>query len=69
MGPDVPVLAECTQLTTDFASVSYVYCCREANQVADSLAKHSFKTRLSEFSDYNIPDFILLHIVNDMAVI
>ena len=69
MGPDVAVIAECIQLTLNFASIDYGYCCREANVVADSLAKLSFVSCSSELWDSNILDFILPHSINDMSII
>ena len=65
MSPDVAVIAECIQL----ASIDYSYCCREANVVAESLAKLSFVSSSSELSDSTIPDFILPHIINDMSIV
>ena len=65
MGPDVAVIAECIQL----ASIDYGYCCREANVVADSLAKLYFVSSSSELWDSTILDFILPHSINDMSII
>lgn len=69
LGPGAAVLPECILLAADFENISYYYCRREANQVADFLAKHSFSSSLSDFWDCNIPDFILYQIVNDMSII
>ena len=41
MGVDAAVIAEFKQMVLDFTSVNLVHCCREANEVADILVKHS----------------------------
>nr|XP_020186036.1 uncharacterized protein LOC109771748 [Aegilops tauschii subsp. strangulata] len=66
MGPDIAIIMECKQLMMDFASVSFKHCYREANQVADELAKNSFMNRVSGFWDV-IPVSNL--IVNDMSIV
>ena len=68
MGPDAAVIAECIQLTLNFASIDYGYCCREANVVADSLAKLSFVSS-SLNSGTIILDFILPRNINDMSIV
>lgn len=40
LGPDLPIIVECTQLAADFASTTVVHCFRKANEVANSLAKY-----------------------------
>ena len=67
-GLDVSIF-ECSQLAMDFTSVSYVHFSRDANHVADSLARHSFSLNSSQFWDSDTLDFILQKIVNDMAII
>ena len=42
MGVDVPIIAECSLMSMDYASISFDYCSREANLIADGLAKHCF---------------------------
>ena len=69
MGGDAAVIIEATILAMEFSSVSFVHCRREANLVADSLAKHCFSTRVSEVWDSFSPDFILSKIINDLAII
>lgn len=69
VGPDVSVVAECKQVGSDFASISFVHCCREENVVADSLAKHYFSTSSSSFWDSTMPDFVFLIIVKGMAIL
>lgn len=69
MGVDASVVAECKQMVLDFTSVNFVHCCREANEVADILAKHSISSSWSSFWDSPIPDFILPTIINDMSII
>ena len=69
LGPEVAIITECKQLMMDFASISFRHCYREANQVADELAKNSFTTRSSSSWDDEIPDFISHLLVNDMSII
>lgn len=52
--PDVAVITECNQMRADFASTVCDHCFREANEVADALAKHSFNSRCSEFWEGSI---------------
>ena len=66
---DVAVILECKQMAMDFTKISYKHCFREANQVADSLAKSSFDSRSSGLWDNSIPDFISHLLVNDMTII
>ena len=68
MGPAVPIIAECSLTTMQFAHISFVHCSREANSVADALAKHCISFKKSEVWE-NIPDFILHLFVNDLAII
>ena len=69
LGPEVAIITKCKQLMMDFASISFRHCYREANQVADELAKNSFTTRSSSSWDDEIPDFISHLLVNDMSII
>lgn len=69
LGPKIVTLMECKQLEMDFATVSYNHCLREANSVANELAKFSYRNRSSSTWDSSFPDFISLKIVNDMAII
>ena len=56
LGTDVSVVAECKLLALDFASIGFAFCPREPNEVANSLAKHSYCTRSSNSWD-TTPDF------------
>lgn len=49
--------------------MSFKHYFREANQVADELAKHSFRARSSASWDDVIPDFVSHLLVNDMTII
>ncbi|KAE8766941.1 bidirectional sugar transporter sweet14 [Hordeum vulgare] len=69
MGPDVTTITEATILSLEFSEISFVHCNRDANLVADSLAKYYASTHLSQFWEGVSPDFILPRIVNDMAII
>ena len=69
MGVDVPIIAECSLMSMDYTSISFDYCTREANLIADGLAKHCFSISKSEEWETLVPDFILHHYVNDLAVI
>ena len=69
MGTDVSIITECSFMAMEFASIDFVHCSREANMVADCLAKHCFRINKSESWESNVPDFILHHYVNDLAII
>jgi hypothetical protein len=69
LGQHVAIYMECKQLGADFSKVDVVHCFREANSVADSIAKSSLSSRASEFWDSDIPDFISYQVVNDLAII
>lgn len=69
MGTAVPIIAECSLMSMEFAHISFYHCSREANSVADALAKHCISMRKSEVWETNIPDFILHLFVNDLAII
>ena len=42
-------IMECEQMELEFAKISFVHCFRDANEVADSLAKISLTIRSSGF--------------------
>ena len=69
LGPDAAVVAECKQLSLDFSKLTFNHCYREANQVADKLAKHSYNSRSPSVWDDVMPDFISHLLVNDMTII
>ena len=62
MGTGVPIIAECSLLALEFASITFDHCSREANSVADDLAKHCISSGKSEAWETVIPDFILHHL-------
>ena len=67
LGLDVALVSECKHLSMNFAKISFKHRFLEANQVADELAKHSFRTRSSASWDDVIADFISHLLVNDMT--
>lgn len=69
MGADSAIVAECKQLSIDFTKLSFKHCFREANQVADELAKQCFSSKSSGSWDAVVPDFISHLLVNDMTII
>ncbi|KAI4971781.1 hypothetical protein ZWY2020_002695 [Hordeum vulgare] len=69
MGPDVTTMIEATILSLEFLEISFIHCNRDAKLVADSLAKYSSSTHLSESWEGDFPNFILPCIINDMAII
>ena len=68
-GMDVDTVLECK----DFARILkkwITHSFREANSVADSLAKHGYySTRSPSLWDNSIPDSISEHFVNDLSII
>ncbi|KAM3332208.1 hypothetical protein ACQJBY_027798 [Aegilops geniculata] len=69
LGQEVSIYMECQQLGSDFAKVNVIHCFREANCVADSIAKNALSTRSSMIWDEVVPDFISLQIVNNLAIV
>ncbi|KAI4975090.1 hypothetical protein ZWY2020_048697 [Hordeum vulgare] len=69
IGPDVTTITEATILPLEFSEICFVHCNRDANLVADSLAKYCSSTHLSQSWEGDSLDFILPHIVNDMTII
>ena len=63
------VFSECKALVASLTKVDVIHCFREANSVADSLAKYSLSNRSSEVWDSSIPDFISHLIVHDLSII
>ena len=53
------MVAECSLLAMEFARVSYEFGSREANMLADGLAKHCLSNGTSEVWETFVPDFIL----------
>ena len=53
----------------EFTSVSFDFCNREANMLANGLAKHCLSSRISESWESSVPDFVLHHFVNDLSII
>jgi len=68
-GQDAATVLECKMLASDYASASFDNCFREANSIADSLAKFSFISTSSSVWDSTPPDLISHLIVSDMAII
>ena len=62
-------MSDCKQRAMEFGIISFKHCYREANQVADELAKNSFVSRSSSSWESVIPDFISNSLVNDMSII
>ncbi|KAE8819066.1 Bidirectional sugar transporter SWEET14 [Hordeum vulgare] len=69
MGADVVLVLECKQMAMDFTRICYEHCFREANKVADSLARYSFDSRSSGLWENSTPDFISVLFVNDMTIL
>ena len=68
-GANVAIFAECYQMSREFGKLSYQHCSREANKIADSLAKFGTSGEVHRFWEDDPPDFISSMIVNDMAII
>uniref|UniRef100_A0A8I7B0M7 RNase H type-1 domain-containing protein n=1 Tax=Hordeum vulgare subsp. vulgare TaxID=112509 RepID=A0A8I7B0M7_HORVV len=69
LGADLAMVLECKQMAMDFTKIYYKHCFREANQVADSLARHSFDSQSSRLWENSTRDFIYLLLVNDMTIL
>ena len=59
MGPDTRIITEATILALEFSDITFVHCHREANLVADGLAKHCFSLNASEYWEGDAHDVIL----------
>lgn len=68
-GQDSAIVLEGKEMGLDFAQYEIIACLREANDVADSIAKFSLSSRSSEVWESSIPDFISQLVVNDLAII
>ena len=68
-GSDVALLAECKDLSGEFAKEVFMHCFREANATSDELARYSYSTRLSSFWEESIPDFISQLHVNELSIV
>ena len=60
---------EHTYKHNEFGKLSYQHCSREANKIADSLAKFGTSREVHRFWEDDRPDFISSMIVNEMAII
>ena len=70
IGSEIATIMKCKLLLEmDFPTVSHIRCLCEVNSVADELAKFTYKSRSSSTWASSFPDFISLHIVNDMQTI
>ncbi|KAI5004855.1 hypothetical protein ZWY2020_032098 [Hordeum vulgare] len=69
IGVDILVVTECSLLAMEYVNISYEFCNRQANTVADGLAKHCVSTSFSEVWEISVPDFVLLDYVNNLAMI
>ncbi|KAM3271769.1 hypothetical protein ACQJBY_042149 [Aegilops geniculata] len=69
LGQEAAIVMECNELKANYASVSFDNCTREANAIADCLAKSSFNSKSSSMWDATPPDFISQLIVTDLAII
>ena len=69
LGPEVAIIAECKNLMLDYEKISFNHCFREANMVADEIAKYSFSNRASVVWEDETPAFISHLLVNDMSII
>ena len=66
---DSAIVLEGKEMELDFAQYEIIACLREANEVADSVAKFSISSRSLEVWESSIPDFISQLVVNDLAII
>ena len=68
-GPEIVMVRECHNLANESEKVSYDHCFREADEIADYLAKLCFSSRASSLWDSNPPDSISHMLVNDLSII
>jgi ribonuclease HI len=63
------VYADCVDATTIIGSVIYQFCPREANKVADDIARFCFQNKITCTWDDDPPSFLLNSLVNDIIVL
>jgi ribonuclease HI len=64
-----PVYDECNQLSQDFVFIAIEHCNREANRVADVIARVAITSKSSCIWVDEPPSFILEALVNDVTVL
>ena len=67
-GSSILVMMESKQLMKEFGQLNFSHCFREANEVANTIAKYAFSSSTSCVWDA-IPDFISSSHVNDLSII
>jgi ribonuclease HI len=63
------ILADCVDLASSIGSVSFQFCPREANQVADDIARFCFQNKITCTWDDDPPSFLQNSLVNDITVL
>jgi ribonuclease HI len=63
------ILADCVDLAFSIGSVSFQFCPREANQVADDIARFCFQNKITCTWDDDPPSFLQNSLVNDITVL
>jgi ribonuclease HI len=61
------IFADCVDKAASIGSVTYKFCPREANQVAHTLARHSFSNKMNCNWDDDPPSFLLDSLLNDVT--
>jgi ribonuclease HI len=63
------ILADCVDLASSIGSVTFQFCPREANQVADDIARFCFQNKITCTWDDDPPSFLQNSLVNDITVL
>ena len=59
---------KCSTICSGFQEISIEHCSRDANRVADELAKQAMQTKTNCIWDDEPPSFILECVLNDVTV-
>jgi ribonuclease HI len=63
------ILADCVDFASSIGNVTYQFCPREANKVADDIARFCFQNKITCTWDDDPPSFLLNSIVNDVTIL
>ena len=69
LGQDITVVQECSSLAKELTHIKFVNCSREANQVADGLASYCFSSKVSDFWNDSVPEFVSQLVVTDISIV
>jgi ribonuclease HI len=63
------IFADCIDIASNIGEVQFIFCPRDANQVAHEIAKYSFQHKIACNWDDEPPSFLLDKLLNDVTMI